>query len=108
MSSTAPTAEQAGALPNLIIIGAAKCGTTSLHNYLDLHPEVQMSEPKELEFFVDDGNWAKGLAWYRTHFDPAARIRGESSTRYTRDHNPSYVAERIQETVGDLKVVYMV
>ena len=34
-------------LPNLIVIGAAKCGTTSLHEYLDLHPEILMSREKE-------------------------------------------------------------
>ena len=34
-------------LPNLIIIGAMKCGTTSLHNYLSLHPEIYMSEKKK-------------------------------------------------------------
>ena len=40
-----------GVLPNLIIIGAMKCGTTALHRYLGLHPDVAMSEPKELNFF---------------------------------------------------------
>ncbi len=42
---------RSGVLPNLIIIGAMKCGTTALHRYLDLHPDVAMSEPKELNFF---------------------------------------------------------
>ena len=28
-------------MPNLFIIGAGKCGTSSLHSYLDLHPEIQ-------------------------------------------------------------------
>lgn len=42
-----------GRLPNLVIIGAAKCGTTSLHYYLSLHPEIFMSEIKEPRFFVD-------------------------------------------------------
>ena len=31
-------------LPNLIVIGAAKAGTTSLHRYLDLHPEIAMPD----------------------------------------------------------------
>ena len=42
-----------GALPNVLIIGAMKCGTTSLHHYLDLHPEISMSEQKEVRFFDD-------------------------------------------------------
>lgn len=40
-----------GVLPNLIVIGAMKCGTTALHRYLGLHPDVFMSEPKELNYF---------------------------------------------------------
>ena len=42
------------ALPNLVLIGAPKCGTTSLHYYLSLHPETSMSSPKELNFFMDE------------------------------------------------------
>ena len=38
------------ALPNLFIVGAAKSGTTSLHNYLHQHPDVFMCNPKEPHF----------------------------------------------------------
>ncbi len=40
--------------PNLFIVGAPKCGTTSLHSILNLHPEIGMSEPKELNFFSSE------------------------------------------------------
>lgn len=43
-----------GALPNLVVVGAMKCGTSSLHYYLDLHPEIAMSSPKEFDFFVTE------------------------------------------------------
>ena len=39
-------------LPNLLIVGAAKSGTTSLHNYLNQHPEVFMCTPKEPHFLI--------------------------------------------------------
>jgi hypothetical protein len=42
-------------LPNLFIIGAPKCGTTSLHRYLDQHPRISMSKVKEPKFFMADG-----------------------------------------------------
>ncbi len=47
------TGEEArrGALPNLIVVGAMKCATTALHRCLDAHPDVAVSEPKELNFF---------------------------------------------------------
>jgi hypothetical protein len=101
--------EQAGALPNLIIIGGLKCGTTSLHHYLNLHPEIEMSRPKELNFFVSELNWPLGSDWYAGHFDPDARIRGESSPHYT--NRPSFegVVERMQEVLGsDIRLVYVV
>ena len=59
-------------LPNLIVIGAQKCGTSGLHYYLSLHPEVSMSNPKELNFFIEERNCSRGLEWYSRHFDPAA------------------------------------
>src|SRR5687767_10224357 len=69
-------------LPNLVVIGAMKSATSSLHHYLNLHPEISMSETKELDFFVEDKNWPRGIEWYESQFS-AARIRGESSPNYT-------------------------
>ena len=40
--------------PNLFIVGEPKCGTTSLHEMLSLHPDIFMSEPKELGYFLTD------------------------------------------------------
>jgi hypothetical protein len=42
-------------LPNFLIIGAPKCGTTSLYSYLQQHPQVFMSIPKEPTFFGNEG-----------------------------------------------------
>jgi hypothetical protein len=42
-------------LPNLFVIGAPKCGTTSLDRYLDQHPSIAMSAVKEPKFFISDG-----------------------------------------------------
>ena len=41
-------------LPNLLIVGAAKSGTTSLHNYLSQHPDVFMSKHKEPHFLINN------------------------------------------------------
>jgi hypothetical protein len=72
-----------GALPNLLILGAQKCGTSGLHYYLGLHPEVSMSKPKELNFFIEERNWTRGTDWYKRHFDASATVRGESSPNNT-------------------------
>ena len=98
-----------GALPNLIVIGGLKCGTTSLHHYLGLHPEVEMSRPKELNFFVGELNWELGPDWYRSHFRAAAPVRGETSPHYTNLPRFQGVAERMAATLGtDARVIYMV
>lgn len=116
--------EGRGALPNLVIIGAMKCGTTSLHHYLDLHPAIAMSRPKELNFFFGPagsgppadggaqpdwtmGNWHRGPAWYAAQFDPCAPVRGEASPGYTSPSHPE-VAERMAGLVPGARLVYAV
>ena len=98
-----------GALPNLIVIGGLKCGTTSLHHYLNLHPEVSMSRPKELNFFVAELNWDLGPDWYASHFSPAATVRGETSPHYTNLPRFDGVAGRIGSVLGgEVRVIYVV
>lgn len=102
-------AQRHGALPNLIVIGGLKCGTTSLHHYLSLHPEIAMSRPKELNFFVAELNWELGTDWYASHFDREAPVRGETSPHYTNLPRFCGVAERMRETLGpEARIVYMV
>jgi hypothetical protein len=97
-----------GTLPNLIVIGGLKCGTTSLHHYLNLHPQVAMSRPKELNFFVEELNWPLGADWYATHFDPTGAVRGESSPHYTNRPRFEGVADRMHRLVPEARVIYMV
>ncbi|HYU61173.1 MAG TPA: sulfotransferase [Solirubrobacterales bacterium] len=97
-----------GALPNVVLIGGLKCGTTSLHHYLNLHPEIGMSRPKELNFFVSELNWPLGRDWYASHFRPADPVRGETSPHYTNRPRFEGVAERLAETLPDARLIYMV
>lgn len=82
-------------LPNLIIIGAMKCGTTSLHSYLSLHPEIKMSRQKELDFFVDRYNWHRRIDWYQSQFKGKAKIYGKSSPNYSK--YPRTLLRRVYE-----------
>ena len=95
-------------LPNLIVIGALKSGTTSLHRYLAKHSQIAMSEPKELRFFIEERNWTKGLAWYESHFTEPAPVRGESSPDYTAYPGWAGVPERMAGVVPDAKLIYLV
>jgi hypothetical protein len=98
----------AGVLPNLIIIGAQKCGTTSLHHYLGLHPEIGMSRQKELHYFSGRHNWSRGEAWYRSWFDPAKSVRGETSPGYTNSPTIPGVPERMHGVVPDARLIFLV
>ena len=69
-------------LPNFIIIGAPRSGTTALSQYLSGHPQVFVSAQKELFFF--DRRFDRGLDWYTNHFVGAEgkSAVGEASPRY--------------------------
>jgi len=94
-------------LPNLIIIGAPKCGTSSMHFYLGLHPQIYMSQPKELNFFQIEKNWDKGEKWYRSHFKKQAIIRGESSPMYSNTFEFLGVPERMHALIPDARLIYL-
>jgi len=93
-------------LPNLIIIGARKCGTTSLHHYLDQHPEIAMSRPKELNFF-NSVDWRSKLDWYRGKFTQPAKVRGEGTPAYSA-YPTNGVVERMHELIPEAKLMYLV
>ena len=56
-------------LPNFLIAGASRSGTSSLHEYLASHPDVFMSRPKELHFFDENINYRKGIEFYQGYFN---------------------------------------
>ena len=101
-----------GRLPNFIVIGAAKAGTTSLNFYLGLHPEICMAKPKEPRFFVDasppDGRWSLGVDWYKGLFKTSKRFCGEASPQYARAPHEAGVAGRIARLVPEAKIIYLV
>jgi hypothetical protein len=95
-------------LPNLIVIGAERCGTSSLHRYLRSHPQVFMSKKKELNFFVAEREWRRGRCWYERQFPTDAPVRGESSPAYTAYPVFSGVPARLAALVPDAQLVYLV
>lgn len=106
---------RSGALPTFFVIGAARSGTTSLHYYLSLHPEIQMSAMKEPHFFAGPpGDLPFGaphvsdLEEYRRLFDPSCAVRGEASPSYSAYPRRTGVPERIRRLVPEAKLVYLV
>jgi hypothetical protein len=70
-------------LPSFFVLGAAKCGTTSLHDYLGQHPDVCMSDPKEPFFFEAEHD--RGAAYYRNRY--FAHWGGEAHVGESRHRN---------------------
>jgi hypothetical protein len=93
-------------LPNFLIIGSQKCGTTSLHDVLSHHPQANMSDVKEINFFTLDKKYVKGLDHYKSYFGRLKEnhvVTGEASPGYI--CHPK-VPERIATDLGtDLKLV---
>jgi len=94
-------------LPDFIIIGAARCGTTSLYNYMTHHPNIFPASEKELHFF--DLNYNKGVSWYKSKFFQDNNKEknfsiGESSPYYI--YHP-HVPYRISKAIPDVKIIAM-
>lgn len=104
-----------GTWPNLLIIGAHKAGTSSLHAYLGLHPEIQMSLRKEPSYFTGPvsgptqvSRWDLGPKWYCANFPGNEPRHGESSTSYTSYPIIRGVPERIHAAIPSAKLIYAV
>lgn len=94
-------------LPNFVIIGAMKSGTTSLFHYLAQHPQLHPSSLKEVHFFDRREHFSKGESWYRAHFP----LRSELGTDgQTYEGSPRYLfdprtPQRIFELIPNVKLI---
>ena len=92
-------------LPQFIIVGAQRSGTTTLYKWMIQHPQIRPGTEKEIRFF--DRNFRNGVNWYRLHF-PTRRKFG--SDRVTGEATPYYLfhpraAARIKQVVPDVKLI---
>jgi Sulfotransferase domain len=97
-----------GALPDFLIIGAPKCGTTSLYYLLTRHPHVKPAAAKELHFF--SSHFDLGIQWYRRCFprptleDGRSTITGEATPSYLAD---LYAPARVYEVVPQARLIVL-
>lgn len=100
-------------LPDFIIGGAPKAGTTSVFEYLDQHPGVFTSNPKEPHFFasIDRNEPVRGMSFsrreYEALFDGAGleQIAGEASTGYLR--HARRVAPKLAKCIPDIRLIFI-
>lgn len=93
-----------GQLPDFLIIGAMKSGTSSLHRYLGSHPDVFASNKKELNFFKFPGG---DVDDYAANFADAAGAKavGESSPNYMKLHQFPGTADRIADVLPGVRLI---
>ena len=90
-------------LPDFIILGAQRCGTRSLYNWLCQHPQICAATNREVHFF--DWNYRE-LAWYKKHFTALPdKLTGEASPMYLVDRS---VPPRVRNTFGARDVKFLV
>jgi hypothetical protein len=96
--------------PDFVVIGAMKCGTSTLAKQLELQQGVFMTTPKEPNFFSNDEIFAQGPAWYAGLFKTAAPgdLKGEASTHYTKLPTYPQTVARMQAALPALRLVYMI
>ena len=101
-------------LPEFIIIGAQKAGTTSLFYYLSQNPNLAPSIKKEVHYFdggldPNQDDFLKGESWYRAHFQRTKEIQ---ATGIPFEATPSYlfhpeVPQRINQLIPDVKMLVL-
>ena len=102
----APAKPGTGALPDFIIIGAAKGGTHTLYDLLTRHPHVERAVSKEVRYFSK--HFGRGTGWYRSQFPPPRwrdgrrSITGEATPRYLFD---PLVPRRMAEVVPQARLI---
>lgn len=97
--------ESHNGLPDFLIIGAQKCGTTSLYHYLIQHPQILPCFKKETKYF--DLNYNKSIYWYKSHFSDTSR---SSNRLVTGEATPDYIffpeiAEKIAKAMPHIKLI---
>ena len=96
-------------LPDFLIGGAPRSGTTWLRVLLEKHPQICMAQPAapEPKFFLVDDLYRRGLEYYaRTWFGnvPAGCVTGEKSTNYLES---SIAAQRIRQDLPEVNLVFI-
>lgn len=100
-------------LPDFVILGGQRCGTSSLYKYLGRHPQIAPSLRKETEYFTVD--YGKGESWYRAHFPLGIRravAEKRGRTLLTFEATPDYLfdpraPERLAAALPEAKLIVM-
>lgn len=93
-------------LPDFIIIGAQKSGTSSLYHYLSQHPSLKLSVTKEIHYYNYHCRQGKSIGWYKSFFPLKARSihkkTGEASPYYLFDES---AAKQLKKDIPNIRLI---
>lgn len=97
-----------GDLPDFVVIGAQRAGTTTLFEHLRQHPDIFLPSIKELSFFIDGARWDMGPDWYQGMFAPArpGQLRGDISPGYAMHPARTGAVEHLADASPSVRIVY--
>jgi hypothetical protein len=96
-------------LPNFLIVGVQRGGTTSLYNYLIMHENIIGASTKEIHFF--DNNFHRGISWYQSQFENSSDTKNTNES-ITGEASPYYifhplVPKRILGVIPKVKLIIL-
>lgn len=91
-------------LPDFVLAGEMKCGTTSVAHHLDAHPAAHVSTTRPVRFF--DERWERGVGWYAAQFAaaPEGAVLGDDTPNYLFD---PVAVERLATTLPEARVIVL-
>lgn len=96
---------QLGKLPDYLVVGAQKCGSTSLCSMISEHPDVAPALVKEVHFFETQANFAKGADWYRAFFPTEKEADGKLTGEGTPLMHHPLATRRIAAMVPEARII---
>jgi hypothetical protein len=109
LNESGAAAERDRRLPDFVVLGAMKAGTTALYHFLERRDDVFMTDPKEPNFFSIPSVYERGPEWYTALFSGARpdQICGEASPSYTRFPRFPAAAERMWQLIPQTRLIYL-
>ncbi len=93
-------------IPDFIIIGAMKAGTTTLYSNLNIHPEIGMTSEKEAHYFSK--KFEKGYNWYSSLYPESKSFYGDVTPDYSWLHIYPETPKNIHSINPNTKLIYIV
>ena len=95
-------------MPDVVLLGVMKAGSTTLFRRLEAHPAIAAGGAKEPNFFSRDENFARGTDWYRAQLSGEPGLRCDGSVEYSDPDVTALAMRRLHEANPDVRLLLVV